>query len=132
MSYFEEIDTRLYFCSQKMPPSSPWAASELSPHPTIGTPNLSHLLVIRLCITMYGYLLLFITMFMYDYVWLFVTMFDYEWLCMTMCDSVWSYMTMYDYLWHDYVRPWKRKFGEREREKAILNFILLLLTFSNY
>ena len=48
MLYFEEIDTRLCFCLEKMPLSFPCAASEQSPHPTNGTPNLYHLLVIRL------------------------------------------------------------------------------------
>ena len=48
MLYFEEINTRLCFCLEKMPLSFPCAASEQSPHPTNGTPILYHLLVIRL------------------------------------------------------------------------------------
>ena len=45
MFYFEDMGPRLYIFCEKY---NPWAASERSPHPTNGTPNLIHLLVIWL------------------------------------------------------------------------------------
>ena len=48
MSYFEEMGPLLSLFPEKYIQRFPWAASEGSPHPTNGTPNLIHLLVIRL------------------------------------------------------------------------------------
>ena len=48
MLYLEEIDTRLCICLEKMPLNFPCAATKQSPHPTNETPNLSHVLVLRL------------------------------------------------------------------------------------
>ena len=60
MLYFEKIDTRLCFCLEKMTLSFPCATSQQSPHPTNGTPNLYHLLLIRLVIMLMVYSLRYI------------------------------------------------------------------------
>ena len=52
MLYFEKNDTRLCLCMEEMLQSFPCAAVEQSPHPTNGTPNFIHLLVIRLPLPM--------------------------------------------------------------------------------
>ena len=48
MFYFEKIYTKLCLYVENLPQSFPLATSEQSPHPTNGTLNLIHLLVIRL------------------------------------------------------------------------------------